>query len=109
MRYTFMRAAAAAALLAIPVAANGQDHAHHTPAGQSDGMSHGMFMRDVGGGWRVLGMAQVFPIVTTGFGNGATDGVTLTELNATQPALMFNLESPGSRIVLRTTLNFDGL
>ena len=109
MRYTFMRAAAAAALLAVPVASAAQEHAHHAPADTSQAMSHGMFMRDIGGGWRVLGMAQVFPIITTGFGSGANDGVTLTEFNATQPAVMFNLESAGSRIVLRTTLNFEGL
>ena len=32
-----------------------------------------------------------------------------TELYATQPVLMFNVESPRSTFVLRTTLNFEGV
>jgi hypothetical protein len=69
----------------------------------------GMTELSLGRGWRALGMAQVFPIVTTGFGADAVDRVTDTELYATQPAVMFNIESPGSRFVLRTTLNFEGV
>ncbi|HEX6135486.1 MAG TPA: hypothetical protein VFZ24_16060 [Longimicrobiales bacterium] len=68
-----------------------------------------MWMQSLGGGWRAMGMAQAFPIVTTS--PGASDGSALedTEPYLTQPAVMFNIESPGSRVVLRTTLNAEAL
>jgi hypothetical protein len=104
------RTAVAAALLACfaaPRHAQAQEHAAHGAAVQHTG--HEMFMRQLGRGWHVMGMAQVYPIATVGFGSGANDAVRTTELYATQPVLMANLEGPGSRIVLRTTLNFEGV
>ena len=86
-------------------------HAGHTAAGGSaaqPGGGHSMWMRPLGCGWSVMGMAQAFPIVTAG---AAGEGSPLneTELYLTQPAAMLNLESPGQRVVLRTTLNFEAL
>jgi hypothetical protein len=53
-----------------------------------------------------MGMAQAFPVGTGGRPNGAAP---LDERGAylTQPAVMANLASPGGRIVVRTTLNFE--
>ncbi|HEX2167293.1 MAG TPA: hypothetical protein VHG09_08710, partial [Longimicrobiales bacterium] len=73
------------------------------------GTMHRMWMRSLGGGWNLMGMAQAFPIVTASL--DADDGTSLdqSELYLTQPAVMFNVASPGSRVTLRTTLNFEGL
>jgi hypothetical protein len=68
-----------------------------------------MFTARLGAGWQLLGMAQVIPAVTAGVGADANSAITQTELYATQPVVMFNVESPRSRLVLRTTLNFEGL
>ncbi len=97
------------------------DTTHH-PAGHAEHGGHGagharaegvpgahrMAMREMGGGWNVMGMAQAFPILTAGL---TEDGSPLreTEPYLTQPALMLNLESPGQRFVFRTTLNFEGI
>jgi hypothetical protein len=64
----------------------------------------------LGGGWTLTGMAQAFPVVTFG-APGADDANPLrrTLFYVTQPAVMANLESAGQQIVLRTTLNFEGL
>jgi hypothetical protein len=64
----------------------------------------------VGGGWTLSGMAQAFPIVTSG-APGAEEDEPFheTAFYLTQPAVMANLESPGRRVVLRATLNFEGL
>jgi hypothetical protein len=102
------RVAVAAAVVALGVAGpaglGAQVPGH---AGHGAEPAHATF--ELGGGWRLLGMAQVFPMVTTGFGSGANDAVTTTEIYATQPAVMFNIESPRSTLVLRTTLNFEGV
>lgn len=87
-------------------------HASHDAAQTSHDAAqtpHSMWMQSLGGGWSLMGMAQVFPIVSTA--PGAADGSALdaTEFYLTQPATMFNIESPGSRFTLRTTLNFEGL
>ena len=68
-----------------------------------------MSMLDFGGGWMALGMAQAFPAVT--FAVPGQDNTPLDEVGVylTQPALMFNVEAPQSRIVLRTTINLEGL
>ncbi|MEO5510242.1 MAG: hypothetical protein ABIV28_03605 [Longimicrobiales bacterium] len=71
--------------------------------------SHNMWMRPLGNGWNVMGMAQVFPIVTTSPGAPAGTSRDRTELYLTQPALMANIEAPGARVVLRTTLNLEGV
>ena len=93
----------------------GMDHgaeAGAVHAGAHDdgpGMQHEMAMFDLGGGWMVIGMAQAFPIGTIAL--PGEDGTPLDEraLYLTQPAIMFNVESPLSRVSLRTTLNFEGL
>lgn len=94
MRYR-TGAAVAAALLAQPLAVAAQ-HASHGDGSPSDG-------------WRVAAMAQVFPIVTAGQPFGADTHLTRRAAYLTQPAVMLNVESPGARLVLRTTLNFEQL
>ena len=111
------RAALAAVLLAC--ASHGrieaQDHRSHmaeadtAETAQAMAMQPHMFTVQLGSGWRLLGMAQVIPSLTTGFGSDANENVTQTELYATQPAVMFNVESRRSTVVLRTTLNFEGI
>src|SRR5688572_6238212 len=103
-------ACAAALLLSYPPAApraHAQEHAGHGAAAPHTG--HDMFMRQLGGGWHVMGMSQIYPIVTAGFGADANAAIRATELYLTQPVVMANLEAPQSRIVLRTTLNFEGV
>jgi hypothetical protein len=99
MHRLILRAAALAAA-ALPACASGA-------RAQTD-MS--MPTLQLGGGWSVTGMAQAFPIVTFG-APGAEEGSPLrrTGVYLTQPAVMANLESPSQRLVLRTTLNFEGL
>jgi hypothetical protein len=80
--------------------------AHAHAAGAPGG--HRMVMQPLGDGWSLMGMAQAFPIVTAGLGD-ASSALTETEPYLTQPALMINLESPGSAFVLRSTLNFEGV
>jgi hypothetical protein len=114
MHLPFMRAALAAALTVIGAftSVGAQEHpGHAAPADtvQAPAMAGHMFRAGLGAGWYLLGMAQVIPALTTGFGSAASDDVTQTELYATQPALMFNIESPHSRVVLRTTLNLEGV
>jgi hypothetical protein len=77
-------------------------HAEGAPGG------HRMLMQPLGSGWSLMGMAQAYPMVTTGLGNESSP-LSQTEPYLTQPALMINLESPGSAFVLRSTLNFEGL
>lgn len=91
-------------LSAAPLA--GQVHDAHTVASP---VGHEMFMHTFGNGLHVMGMAQAIPLFTSGLSGAADDAVSGAELYLTQPALMFNLESPGSRVSLRTTLNFEGL
>ena len=62
------------------------------------------------GDWRLMGMAQAFPVVTVGApGADESAAVRATGWYVTQPALMTNLESPSGRVVLRTTLDFEGV
>ena len=71
---------------------------------------HGnMTMISLAGGWMALGMAQVFPAGTIAMPSG--DGTPLDRkgLYVTQPAIMYNVESPGSRVAIRTTINLEGL
>jgi hypothetical protein len=70
-------------------------------------MPHRMWMQPLGRGWHVMGMAQVFPTVTAGTPWREETLLNTAGLYATQPAAMFNLSSPDSRVVLRTTLNFE--
>jgi hypothetical protein len=72
-------------------------------------MMHRMWMHQLGAGWTLMGMAQAYPIVSTSLDTDAGTALDATELYLTQPALMFNVESPGSRFTMRTTLNFEGV
>ena len=96
-------------LLLLPRQAPAQqmDPAMEPEAGHQ--MQHRMFRLSLGD-WQVAGMGQVFPVVTTGGpDNGEGGELRRTEWYLTQPALMANLESPSRRLVLRTTLNFEGV
>ncbi|MBB4639328.1 hypothetical protein [Longimicrobium terrae] len=79
------------------------DHGSGVP-----GAGHGMWMAPLGGGWSVMGMAQAYLIATSGLAPKDSP-LRRTELYLTQPAAMINLQSPGSALVLRTTLNVEGL
>lgn len=70
---------------------------------------HRMWMQPLGAGWTLMGMAQAYPIVSTSLNPDDGSALDATELYLTQPAVMFNIESPGSVFTLRTTLNFEGI
>ncbi|HET7232659.1 MAG TPA: hypothetical protein VFJ16_21795 [Longimicrobium sp.] len=86
-------------------------HAPAHPASLTEGAEavpgHEMPMLRLGGGWTVMGMGQVFPIATRGEPFDGSSPLNRREVYFTQPAAMINLESPGSALVLRTTLNFE--
>ena len=95
---------------ARPSSAQHEGHAAPSATPEKLHQGHGnMTMVNIGGGWMALGMAQLFPIGS--LAAPATDDTPLdrSELYVTQPALMFNVESPGSRITVRTTINLEGL
>jgi hypothetical protein len=71
--------------------------------------SHEMWMLGLGGGWYLMAMAQAYPVVTTGAPFKDDHALHRTDFHLTQPAAMINVGSPGSRLVLRTTLNFEGI
>ena len=73
------------------------------------GMRHDMLMAPLGGGWRLLGMAQAFSMTTAVAPRDADSPIHDTESYITQPAAMVNVEGPGSRLVLRATLNLEAL
>lgn len=98
-------AAAAIGSLTIPGAGKAQEHEHGPPMAPS----HDMWRAGFGHGWQILGMAQAFPILTVGAVGREGGSLRRTRPYLTQPAVMTNLESPGSVFVLRTTLNFEGL
>ena len=56
-----------------------------------------------------MGMAQAYPIISTSLGAISESSRDATGVYLTQPAVMFNVESPGSKVTLRTTLNFEGI
>jgi len=95
----FATLCALALLIALPVGAQApaQSPTTHMPSVA------------LGGGWQLSGMAQAFPIVTFGAPGDAASPLNSTEAYVTQPALMTHLEGPGRRVVLHTTLNFEGL
>lgn len=94
-----------------PDSAQQQHPAQHDSATamQHGGMQHEMTMVSVGGGWMAIGMAQLFPTATIALPSDDDTPLARRGLYLTQPALMFNLESPGSGVSLRTTLNFEGI
>lgn len=73
------------------------------------GMSMDMLMAPLGGGWRLLGMAQAFSMVTWVAPRDRDSPIHDSEGYVTQPAAMVNLEGPGSRVVVRTTLNLEAV
>jgi hypothetical protein len=96
-------------LAALTFQADTTDHAHAMamqPMAGQDAAHHSMFQRSFAGGWRVVGMAQIFPIHTAGFAEEASplDG---SGAYLTQGAAMVNLESPGRRFVVRVTPNLE--
>jgi len=95
----------AAALAIVPSLANGQvPPMDHT----TDPMA--MSSISLGGDWSLAGMAQAFPVLTVGAPGEDPDGpLRRTEWYVTQPAIMTHLEGWGQRLVLHTTLNFEGL
>ncbi len=106
------RAVAASALFFLFLLPREAPAQHMHPAMESEAgheMRHRMFRLPLGD-WHVVGMGQVFPVVTTGGpDNGEGGELRRTEWYLTQPALMANLESPSRRLVLRTTLNLEGV
>lgn len=95
-------------LFVTGVAAQHEQHAGMgNEAEPSAGGRHAMF--DLGRGWMVIGMAQAIPVFTLPLPSEKGTPLENGAFYVTQPAVMFNVESPGSRITLRTTLNFEGL
>lgn len=87
------------------------DTASHTHAMQ-DGRhrrTHEMWMLPLGGDWTLTGMAQAIPTVTAADLRGEGVAPHSWDLYLTQPAIMADVLSPGSRFALRLTLNFEGL
>ena len=72
--------------------------------------THEMPTLPLGAGWELSAMAQAFPVVTVGAPGGVSgDALSHTGWYVTQPALMTHIASPGQRVVLHSTLNFEGL
>ena len=82
-----------------------QHSAQQQPAAPQPG--HRMTMVGLGNGWQLMGMAQAFPIGTGGEAFHEAAPLDEQDFYLTQPAVMANLASPGSRLVLRTTLDFE--
>ena len=94
-----------------PAALPDTAHAGHIEGSQT-AQQHGhagMTMLPLHKGWMAFGMAQLFPAATLTTPSDDATPLDRKGLYVTQPALMVNLESPGSRITVRTTLNFEGL
>jgi hypothetical protein len=81
--------------------------AAQAPAPGGAAPAHEMLMAPLAGGWRVMGMGQIFPITTSAEPFHDDSPLGASEVYFTQPAAMVNLESPGSRVVLRGTVNFE--
>jgi hypothetical protein len=74
-----------------------------------DPMDMGMNVLSLGGDWHLTGMAQAFPIMTIGAPGEEQSPLHDTGWYVTQPAIMTHLDGLGQRLVLHTTLNFEGL
>jgi hypothetical protein len=68
-----------------------------------------MWMLPLGDGWSLSGMAQAIPTLSGSEPRGTEVAPHTWELYLTQPAIMADVLSPGSRFALRVTLNFEGL
>lgn len=73
------------------------------------GMKHEMLMRELAGGWQLLGMAQAFAMTTGAAPRDPGSPLHGTESYLTQPAVMVNVQSPGAVVVLRSTLNLEAV
>ena len=111
MRIRAVRAAALAAVLisTMPARAAGQHTGHQAAAGDSaETAAHEMWSTGLGG-WRLTGMGQLYPIVTFGAPFQDDGPFRETAWYVTQPVAMATLASPGSRLVLRATVDLEGL
>lgn len=70
---------------------------------------HEMFTTTFSSGWRISGMAQLFPIFTGARSSSGDTPIDQSDAYLTQGAAMINLESPSRRLVLRVTPNVEGL
>jgi hypothetical protein len=68
-----------------------------------------MWMLSLGHGWTLGGMAQAIPTLTGNELRGPDVAPHSWDLYLTQPAIMADVLSPGSRFALHLTLNFEGL
>lgn len=99
-------AAAAVAAMFVPFPAIAQAmHGGNSPVEDPAEM----WMQPLGNGWSLMGMAQLFPVVTAGTPFDAATPLHETALYFSQPAVTANLASRDSRWTLRTTVNFEGL
>jgi hypothetical protein len=102
----------AALLTTGATAAQAQHQAHGGHASPAEDpapiQEHLHWMFDLGGGWHLAAMGQIFPIAAGGL---APESSRLRHANVylTQPAAMVNVESAGARFALRVTPNFEGL
>lgn len=104
-----MRAAVFMAVLVLFAAPATAQHDHGGSADSTSAAHHDMWVLRSAGGWALMGMAQVFPAATVAAPSVAGTPLERRGFYATQPALMLNAESPGSRLALRATLNFESL
>lgn len=70
---------------------------------------HEMWMVPLGDDWHLMAMGQIYPVVTFGTPFNDDSALQRTRVYPSQSNVMANLESPGSRVVLRTTINLEGL
>ncbi|MGH7470382.1 MAG: hypothetical protein ACRENP_20760, partial [Longimicrobiales bacterium] len=71
--------------------------------------AHKMTMLQLGRDWMAIGIAQAFPSATMELPSESGWPLERRGLYLTQPALMMNLESQGSLVALRATLNAEGI
>lgn len=93
----------------LPLAAQHVADSDSLAAHSMEGSDAPMWSTELGAGWRAMGMAQILPVATFGAPFLEASPLNATGWYLTQPAAMVNLAGPGDRVVLRTTLNFEGL
>ncbi len=71
--------------------------------------THEMWMTMLPGGWHLMGMAHVFPSLTTAAPFASDSPLSRTQFALPHAAAMANVESPDSRWVFRFMPNFEGL
>lgn len=103
------RTARAVMVLGLSAVLAGAPAAAQVRSGGLDPTMPEMWSRDLGDGWRIAGMGQVFPVVTFGGLGQGKHPSKVTGWYLTQPAAMAGVSSPGGGLSLRTTLNFEGV